>query len=142
MSYIFGKDDILYLNLKLNHKLKVKVRNKLKIYGISFEQWYILYFIDENEGCNQNKLAESTTKDSGAMTRSLNTLESKGLIERKKSYQDKREYLIYLTGKGKDLYLKTSEKMSQNAQEVKSIFSEGELEQFKSLLNKLSSNLD
>ena len=142
MSYVFDKNDIFYLNLKLSHKLRRRVQNKFKAYDISFEQWYILHFIYQNEGCNQNKLSKATHKDSGAMTRSLNTLENKGLIERKKSYHDKREYLIYLTDKGKDLYNKTSELMSQNAQEIKSIFSESELRQYESLLNKLDSYLD
>lgn len=142
MSYIFDKNDIFYSNLKLSHKLRRRIQNKLKIYDISLEQWYILHFINQNEGCNQNKLSQSTEKDSGAMTRSLNSLENKGLIERKKSYQDKREYLIYLTDQGKDIYHKSSELMSQNAQEIRSVLSESELEQFKFLLNKLDSSLD
>ena len=142
MSYVFDKNDIFYFNLKLSHKLRRRVQNKLKIYDISLEQWYILHFIYQNEGCNQNKLSHSADKDSGAMTRSLNTLENKGFIERKKSYQDKREHLVYLTDEGKDIYKKSSEIMSQNAQEIRSIFSESELEQFKYLLNKLDSNLD
>lgn len=141
MVYIFYKSDILYTIIKLKHRMKRRVQNKLKNYGITFEQWYILYFIYQNEGCNQKKLAESTNKDTGAMTRSLNVLGNKGLIERKSSYQDKREFLIYLTDDGKDLYNKTSEVLSQNAQEIKSIFTEKELEQFKYLLNKLDSNL-
>lgn len=141
MVYIFDKSDILYTIIKLKHRMKRRVQNKLKNYVITFEQWYILYFIYQNEGCNQKKLAESTNKDTGAMTRSLNVLGNKGLIERKSSYQDKREFLIYLTDDGKDLYNKTSEVLSQNAQEIKSIFTEKELEQFKYLLNKLDSNL-
>src|SRR5512145_547646 len=104
MSYVFDKNDIFYSNLKLSHKMRRIVQNKLKNYDISLEQWYILHYIYQNEGCNQNKLSQSADKDSGAMTRSLNTLENKGFIERKKSYQDKREYLIYLTDKGKDVY--------------------------------------
>jgi Transcriptional regulators len=122
--------------------MKRKVQNKLKNYGITIEQWYILYFVYQNEGCNQKRLSEATDKDTGAMTRSLNVLENKGLIERKSSYQDKREFLIYLTDKSKELYGKTSEVMSQNAHELKSIFTTSELEQFMYLLDKLDSNLE
>ena len=141
MDYIFDKTDILYTILKLDYKMKRRVQNKLKNYSITFEQWYILYSIYQNEGCNQKKLSETSSKDTGAMTRSLNTLENKGLIERKSSYQDKREFLIYLTDKSKALYKETSEVMSQNAQEIKSIFTKSELEQFMYLLDKLDSNL-
>lgn len=142
MDYIFDEKDILYVILKLGHKMKRKVQNKLKQYDITLEQWLLLYFAYQNEGCNQKKLSETSSRDTGAMTRSLNTLENKGLIERKSSYQDKREFLIYLTSEGKELYRETSRLMSQNAQELKSVFSESELEHFMYLLDKLDSNLE
>ncbi|WP_321422113.1 MarR family transcriptional regulator [uncultured Methanobacterium sp.] len=142
MDYIFDKNDILYAILKLGHEMKRKAQNKLKQYDITLEQWLLLYFVYQNEGCNQKKLSETSSRDTGAMTRSLNTLENKGLIERKSSYQDKREFLIYLTSEGKNLYKDTSEVMSQNAREIKSIFGESELEQFMYLLEKLDSNLE
>ncbi len=142
MGYIFDESDILYAIFKLNYKLKRKVHNKLKSHDITFEQWHILYILRQNEGCNQKKLAEATNKDTGAITRSLNILENKGLVERKNSYHDKREFLIYLTDKYNNLYKEISDLMFQNAQEIKSIFSKSELEQFKYLLNKLSSNLE
>lgn len=141
MSYVFDESDILYSIFKLTYDMKKRIHNKLKNHDITFEQWYILYFVNKNEGCNQKKLAESTSKDTGAMTRSLNLLENKGLIERKNSFYDKRESLIYLTGKGKELYLEISEIMSQNARELNAIFTKDELEQFKYLLSKLDSNL-
>lgn len=142
MDYIFDKNDIFAINSILNYKMKKQIQNKLKYYDITLEQWYILYYIHQNEGCNQKRLAEATNRDTGSMTRSLNTLENKGLIERKNSYQDKREFLIYLTDRSKDLYKKTSVLMSQNAQEIKSIFTESELKQFMYLLKKLDSNLE
>ncbi len=142
MDYIFNDNDILYAVLKLNHRLKRKTVNKLKDHDVTLEQWYLLYFLYQKEGCNQKKLAEATSKDTGAMTRSLNLLESKGLVERKTSYHDKRQFLIYLTDKGKDLYRETSVLMLQNAQEIESIFTRSELEEFKYLLNKLGSNLE
>lgn len=141
MGYIFDENDILYTVLKLNHRMKRKTVNKLKNHDITLEQWYLLYFLYQNEGCNQKKLAEATSKDTGAVTRSLNVLEGKGMVERKNSYHDKREFLIYLTDKGKDLYKETSILLSQNAQEIESIFTKSELAQFKYLSNKLSSNL-
>lgn len=142
MNYFFDENDILYTIFKLRHQIKRKAQNKIKNYDITLEQWYVLYFLYQNEGCNQKKLAESTNKDTGALTRSLNILEDKGLVERKTSYHDKRQFLLYLTEKGKNLYKETSDLMLQNAQEIESIFTKNELEQFKYLLDKLSSNLE
>ena len=142
MDYVFGDNDIFYLILKLGHKMKRDVQRKLKQHDITLEQWVLLYYVYQNEGCNQKKLSETTNRDTGALTRSLNTLETRGLIERKSSYQDKREFLIYLTTEGRDLYKITSLLMEQNAQEVNEIFNESELENFMYLLDKLDSNLE
>lgn len=142
MGYVFDENDILWVSFKLRYLIKEKLQNELKKYDISLDQWIILSRIYQNEGSNQKKLAEVSHKDRAVITRILNTLENKGLIGRKNSCHDKREFLIYLTDNGNELYGETAEIMSQNAQEINSIFSESELEQFKSLLNKLGSNLE
>ncbi len=142
MGYILDETSIVWLISKSRYLLKRRLQVKLKDYDISLEQWAILSRVYRAEGCNQKKIAEMSLKDRAAVTRILNILENKELIERKNSPQDRREFLIYLTEKGHDLYKKTSAMMSQNAQEIDSIFSESELEQFKDLLNKLISNLE
>jgi DNA-binding MarR family transcriptional regulator len=142
MGYVFDENDILWASFKLRYLIKGKLQKSLKNYDISLDQWIILSRIYQNEGSNQKKLAEVSNKDRAVITRILNILENKGLIERKNSHHDKREFLIYLTDKGNDLYGETSAIISQNSQKINSIFSDSELEQFKSLLDKLSSNLE
>lgn len=142
MVYVFDENDVMWAFFKLRYLIKVKLQGKLNDYDISLDQWIILSLIYQKEGSNQKNLAEISHKDRAVITRILNKLENKGLIERKSSYHDKREFSVYLTDKGKDLYIKTAGLMSQNAQEIKNYFSENELEQFKSLLNNLSSNLE
>lgn len=142
MVYVFDEKDVLWTSFKLRYLIKRKLQNELKNYNVSLDQWIILSIIYQSEGSNQKKLAELSRTDRAAITRILNILEYKELIYRKNSYHDKREFLIYLTDKGNDLYRETSEIMSQNAQEIESIFSKSELEQFISLLDKLRSNLE
>lgn len=142
MVYIFEEDDILWASFKLRYLIKGKLQNKLKNYDISLDQWIILSLIYQKEGSNQKNLAKVSHKDRAAITRILNILEKKGLVKRKHSYQDKREFLIYLTNKGNDLYIETSAIISQNVQKIKYYFNESELEQFKFLLHKLGSKLE
>lgn len=142
MGYVFDENDVLWASFKLRYLIKGKLQKSLKNYDISLDQWIILSRIYQNEGSNQKKLAEVSHKDRAVITRILNILENKGLIERKKSYHDKREFLIYLTDKGNDLYKETSAIISQNSQKINSVFSDSELKQFKSLLDKLGSNLE
>ena len=142
MSYILDETSIVWLISKSRHLLKRKLQDELKDYDISLEQWAVLSRVYRTEGCNQKKLAEMSLKDRAAVTRILNILENKELVERKTSPYDKREFLIYLTDKGNDLYEKTSAVTSQSLHEIKSIFSEDELDQLEHSLNKLISNLE
>ena len=142
MVYVFDENDIVWASFKLRHLIKRRFQNKLKKYNISLDQWIILSLIYQSEGSNQKKLAELSGRDRAAITRILNILEYKELIDRKNSYQDKREFLIYLTDKGIDIYKEAAVIMSQNAQEIKDYFNECELKKFKSLLDKLGSNLE
>ena len=142
MVYVFDDNDLLWISFKLRYLIKGKLQDKLEDYNISLDQWIILSLIYQKEGSNQKKLAEVSHKDRAVITRILNKLENDGLIERKNSCHDKREFLIYLTDKGNDLYKETAAIMSYNAQEIDDYFSENELKQFKSLLNNLRLNLE
>ena len=142
MDYLLDESSIIWLISKSRYLLKRKLQDELKEYDISLEQWAILSRVYRAEGCNQKKIAEMSLKDRAAVTRILNILENKELVERKNSTYDKREFLIYLTDKGHDLYNKTAVIMSQSLHEINSIFSESELEQLEISLNKLISNLE
>jgi DNA-binding MarR family transcriptional regulator len=131
-----------WLVYKARHLLKKRIQNKLKDYDISSEQWSVLNTVYMKKGCNQITLAEILLKDGATITRILNILENKKLVRREKSTHDKREYLIYLTKYGLNLYNKALPVVLQNTKETDSIFSDDELKQLHYLLNKLVLNLE
>ena len=84
--------------------MRLKLQKKLKDYDVTAEQWNVLNHIYSKEGFNQKELAERCLKDRAALTRILDLLEKKELIKRESSPIDRREYLVYLTEKGKSTY--------------------------------------
>jgi MarR family transcriptional regulator for hemolysin len=131
-----------WLVYKARHLLKKRIQNKLKDYDISSEQWSVLNTVYMKKGCNQITLAEILLKDGATITRILNILENKKLVRREKSTHDKREYLIYLTEYGINLYNKALPVVVQNTKETDSIFSDSELKELHYLLNKLVLSLE
>jgi DNA-binding MarR family transcriptional regulator len=131
-----------WLVYKARHLLKKRIQNKLKDYDISSEQWSVLNTVYLKKGCNQITLAEILLKDGATITRILNILENKKLVKREKSTHDKREYLIYLTEYGINLYNKALPVVVKNTKETDSIFSDNELKELHYLLNKLVSSLE
>lgn len=57
-------------------------------------------------------------RNSAAITRTLNILETKKLVRRENSLTDKREFLIYLTDEGYKLYKETELVMFQSIQKL------------------------
>lgn len=142
MHELLDEDSSLRLLSRSTNLVKKKLSADLVDYDISLEQWAILTRAYMMEGSNQKNLAETSSKDRAAVTRILNILESKGLVERKHSPNDKREFLIYLTADGHNLYNKTSVIMTRSLREINSIFNQNELECMKNSLRKLLSNLE
>jgi DNA-binding MarR family transcriptional regulator len=142
MHEILDDNSTVRLLTRSSNLLKKKLAVDLADYDISPEQWAILTRAHGMEGSNQKNLAKTSSKDRAAVTRILNILEDKGLVERKHSSCDKREFLIYLTSDGHKMYNETSVIISQSLEKINSILEPEELKNMRQSLIKLISNLE
>ena len=107
---------------------------------ISSDHWVMLKRISEREMINQRELAERTFRDPASVTRSLDSLEREGLVQRVDTEHDRRAYNLILTTEGKALVNKiTPIAMEIRAQGLKNISAE-DLQVFKTTLNKIYEN--
>lgn len=87
-----------------------KIRNGLQKqfndagFDLTVDQWVVLDHIARNPGISQNLLAEVTTKDAPTVTRIIDLLTKKELVERRMAEDDRRKFLIYLTESGQQKY--------------------------------------
>lgn len=68
--------------------------------GITVDQWVLLKIIEERKQISQVELAQVAHKDTASITRILDLLQKKGLIQRIDDEFDRRKYMISLTGEG------------------------------------------
>lgn len=96
---------------------------------ITPEQWAVLNRLSENQGQSQRKLAAASFKDTANITRIIDKLETKGLVQRKGDPGDRRARKIYITSKGQqvrdmieplaiDVLVKAGNKIDQSDIEV------------------------
>ncbi len=71
-------------------------------YDLTPEQWGVLTSLRGEEGVNQSQLGVKTFKDRHNITRILDLLEKRGLIERRVDEGDKRAYRVFLTEEGRE----------------------------------------
>lgn len=76
-------------------------RFKEEDFDITVDQWLVLKNLNEHNDQNQSQLAELTGKDHPTLTRILDLMCKKGLVERKPSKGDRRSFIIHLTDLGK-----------------------------------------
>jgi MarR family transcriptional regulator for hemolysin len=71
--------------------------------GLTPEQWGLLWKVARQEGGLQVDLADPLLKDHPNVTKMLDALESKGLVEREPDPKDRRSNAVWLSENGKDL---------------------------------------
>ena len=69
--------------------------------GITVDQWVIMNILNDENGISQFEIAKRSFKDAPTVTRILDLLGQKELIQRIPGKSDRRKFEIHLTGKGK-----------------------------------------
>ena len=96
-------DSYYYFRLGLNlyEKVTLSVREK---YGLSYMEFVVLLFIANNsEYKKASDIVENLGIAKSHVSETLNTLEEKGLVERKRDTQDKRSSILEVMERAKDI---------------------------------------
>ncbi|HHJ51406.1 MAG TPA: MarR family transcriptional regulator [Phaeodactylibacter sp.] len=72
--------------------------------GVTVDQWVILQELAHENGLSQYALAERTMKDPPTVTRIIDLLCEKKLLERRADARDRRRFRIFLTRAGRRKY--------------------------------------
>lgn len=87
-------------------KIRNSIQKRLNEAGVDLtvDQWVVIDHISRDVGTSQNSLAEITFKDPPTVTRIVDILEKKGLVERRMAVGDRRKFNLFLTEKGESVY--------------------------------------
>lgn len=94
----------------------------------------------QNDGINQEELAEILSIDKGTTARAIKKLEEEGFIRREKDEKDKRAYKVYITNKAKDIKDEVYTILREWEEILLCNLSKEEIIVIKSLLKKISSS--
>ncbi|RME98345.1 MAG: MarR family transcriptional regulator [Bacteroidetes bacterium] len=77
------------------------------------EQWVIIDQLVEHEGLSQTELANGSFKNAPTVSRIIDLLQKKGLLERRPAPNDGRQRQIYLTAAGRALHAELQPRVLQ-----------------------------
>ena len=111
--------------------------------GIHQSQHHILMYLDkEGEIISQKHIAEKFGVSPAAIARLLKGLEAEGYIERSSIENDSRFNKIIITEKGKDIVRKSRLMFQNTDEEIFADFTDEEISQFNSMLDKIQKRLN
>lgn len=84
----------------LYRKSQMYLAQALKNYDITSAEYPAMLFLNQKNGVTQEEMSSHLHLDKSAVTRIIQTLESKGFVAKKKDEKDQRCNRVYLTEKG------------------------------------------
>ncbi len=111
-----------------------------KSLDLGHSQISILYLLSLSKA-TMGELAEYTSSDKSAITRTIASLEKEGLVKRRNDEKDKRITIIELTSKGQRKASVVGEIRNSIGRKLDSALSSDERKQFVQLVQKIISNL-
>ena len=108
--------------------------------GLTDAQWRPLWMIKTGRAATANELAREACIDAGAITRMLDRLEAKGLVERVRSETDRRVVHVRLTEAGELATANIPHVLASVNNDFLHGFSEREWRQLRKLVERMTAN--
>lgn len=109
--------------------------------NMTVDQWLVLKLIAENKEISQHELAKLMYKDMPTVTRIVDLLSAKGLVERKVHVNDRRSFSLLLTKGGEEKVATCKEQVRDIRLKAWEGLDERDFNEFNRILNKIYDNL-
>jgi DNA-binding MarR family transcriptional regulator len=112
-------------------------------YGLDIPEWRVLATLGfRNDACSAQYIAHCTRTHKSTISRAVTALITRQLVERVENEDDRREFQLRLTRKGKALYEELIPRLLRREQEILSCLSVQERKNFALMLGKIERSLD
>ena len=97
-----ARSSIGYLVKRAHGLMMDRVEAAFIGHDFTFMQWVVLMYIRDELGFTATDICRDYRHDSGALTRVIDQLEVRGLLERRRNDEDRRVVRLYLTEQGRE----------------------------------------
>ncbi len=131
-----------YLMRRVMQSLTNEVDRRLACEGLTHAQWAPLFLLSKGQASTLAELSREMQIDPGALTRTLDRLEAKGLCRRVRSTEDRRVSRLELTPEGRAAAARVPEVLSSVQNAYLQGFSRDEWQTLVSMLQRLAANAE
>jgi len=112
-------------------------------YGLDIPEWRVLATLGFRDGaCSAQFIAHCTRTHKSTISRAVTSLMTRRLVERVENEDDRREFALRMTRRGKALYEELIPRLLRKEREILSCLSAQERKDFAYMLGKIEKGLD
>ena len=136
-----------FVPFRLN-RLAAEVSNALSgeyqaRYRLDIPEWRVLATLGfRNEACSAQYISDCTRTHNSTISRAVTALMERRLVERVENAEDRREFRLRMTRKGRALYEELIPRLLRKEQEILSCLSAKERKDLAALLGKIEQSLE
>lgn len=120
--------------------MRREVEARMAAHGLTDAQWRPLWLIKSGQATTPREIARHADIDAGSMTRMLDRLQAKGLVERVRSQADRRMVNLRLTAEGEQVVRQVPHVLAAVNNDFLAGFSQTEWQQLRKLLARMGAN--
>lgn len=144
-AWLYETDDLhkalAFRVQRASRVLRVHLSRFLADFGldVSQEQYFILFKVQAQPGCSQSDLADRLLGDYPNVTRLVDSLVERGLIERRPDPADRRRHAVYLTDQGHQIAERLIPAILEQRRKLYADLTADEIEVFRTIIDKIES---
>ena len=111
-------------------------------YGLDIPEWRVLATLGfRNGACSAQYISDCTRTHKSTISRAVTALMRRQIVERVENEEDRREFALRLTRRGKTLYQELIPRLLRKEQEILACLSARERKELACLLGKIEESL-
>ena len=128
--------------LRAREAVMKKFAPSLKEHNLSAQQWRVIRVLQEESGLDISELSARCYLLMPSLSRIIQNLETRHLVERRAVATDQRRSAIFLTDEGRSLFAQVAPKSAERYEYITEKFGYGKLELLYELLDELVEKID
>jgi MarR family transcriptional regulator, organic hydroperoxide resistance regulator len=126
-----------YLLASAHRNMRTGLSNSFGDDPFTEEHWRILRVLSDEEGRSMGELAELVLLNGPALTKNIDKLASRGLVQRASDEDDSRRVLVFISDLGLDALARLNERVDAHHESIEDALGPRTTTQLKRLLERL-----
>ena len=125
---------LAFLLASANRQMRTGLINSFEDEECTEEHWRILHVLSDEQGRSMGDLAESVLMNGSALSKNIDKLVSRGLVQRAADAQDSRRVLVYISNRGLKTVSRLARQVDAHHDSIEVAFGPRRTNQLKKLL--------